>query len=319
MNYLPISDNAARQAIDAFNIWAVYLEACAAAKPYSGGMYWKKEGGYVYLVKTLAGNKQQRLGPRSDETEKVFESFHARKKATEQRLSSLAVALDEAQRQNKAVRAGRAPEIVVKLLNALREAGLEKYFRVVGAHALYAYEAAAGVRIIQGALATQDVDLLWDASRRVEFLVDLERDAGSILSVLQRVDPSFQRRDEALKNESAVNNKGFEVEFLRRENEAGDIHPFQFSATEGDLWPVQARRAAVLAHAPLFSQPVISSTGKMATMHTIDPHTFVKFKRWMAGLEDREVAKRRRDSLQADIVEELLATKMLVCDPLQMK
>jgi hypothetical protein len=312
MNFLPISDNTARQAIDAANIWAEYLRTRAAAKPYAGGMYWKKEGTYEYLVKTLNGNKQQRLGPRSPDTEHTFETFHARKKATEARLSSLTAALDEAQRQNKAVRAGRTPEIVVKLLNALREAGLEKHFRVVGTHALYAYEAAAGVRIAPGALATQDVDLLWDASRRVQFLVDLQRDAGSILAVLQRVDPSFQRRDDALKNESAINDKGFEVEFLRRENEAGDLHPFQFSDNEGDLGPVQARRAVLLAQSPMFSQPVISATGKMATINTVDPRTFVEFKRWMAALADREPAKRRRDALQADTVHELLETKMLV-------
>ena len=118
---------------------------------------------------------------------------------------------------------------------------------------LYAYESMAGVRITQGALATQDVDLLWDASRRVEFMADLQRDAGSILAVLHKVDPSFQRRDDALRNECAINDKGFEVEFLRREVEAGDVHPFRFSDDDGDLWPVQARRAAVLAQSPLFS------------------------------------------------------------------
>jgi len=292
MRFLPISDNTARQAIDSANIWSEYLNALNAAKPYSGGMYWKKEGAYEYLVKTLAGNKQQRLGARSLE-------------------SSLAAALDEAQRQNKAVRAGRTPEIVVKLLNALREAGLEKHFRVVGTHALYAYECAAGVRIVAGAVATQDVNLLWDASRRVEFLVDPQRDVGSVLALLQRVDPSFQRRDDELKNESAINAKGFEVEFLRVENEAGDTRPFQFSNTEGDLRHVQARSEAVLAQSALFSQPVISANGKMATMRTIDPQTFVEFKLWMSGLESREFTQRRRDALQADAVQELLVAKML--------
>lgn len=311
MRFLPVSDNTARQTIDAATLWTEYIRAQAAARPYAGGMYWKKEGAYEYLVKTHSGNRQQRLGSRTPETEQIFASFHARKKSTEARLSSLAAVLDEAQRQNKAVRAGRTPDIVIKLLNALREAGLDRHFRVVGTHALYAYEAAAGVRIAQGALATQDVDLLWDASRRVEFLADLQRDAGSVLALLHRVDPSFQRRDDALKNESAINDKGFEVEFLRCQVEAGDTHPFQFSDDEGDLWPVQARRAAVLAQSPLFSQPVISATGKMATMNTIDPRTFVEFKRWMAGLDDREAVKRRRDLLQADLVQELLEAKML--------
>ncbi|MBK1683124.1 GSU2403 family nucleotidyltransferase fold protein [Rhodoferax fermentans] len=311
MRFLPISDNTARQAIDSANIWSEYLNALDAAKPYSGGMYWKKEGAYEYLVKTLAGNKQQRLGARSLESEHIYAAFHARKKTTTERLSCLAAALDEAQRLNKAVRAGRTPEIVVKLLNALREAGLEKHFRVVGTHALYAYECAAGVRIVASTVATQDVNLLWDASRRVEFLVDPQRDAGSVLALLQRVDPSFQRRDDELNNKSAINAKGFEVEFLRVESEAGDTHPFQFSNTEGDLRHVQARSEAVLAQSALFSQPVISATGKMATMRTIDPQTFVEFKRWTSGLESREVTQRRRDALQADAVQELLVAKML--------
>lgn len=57
MNFVPISDNAARQSIDAINIWTEYQNAKAAAQHYAGGMYWKKEGAYEYLVKTLAGNK----------------------------------------------------------------------------------------------------------------------------------------------------------------------------------------------------------------------------------------------------------------------
>jgi hypothetical protein len=311
MNFLPISENAARQAIDSSTIWTEYLKALDAARPYAGGMYWKKEGAYEYLVKTMAGNKQQRLGARSTETERTYAAFHEHKRSTEQRLSSLSQALDEAQRQNKALRVGRTPDIVVKVLNALREAGLDQHFRVIGTHALYAYESAAGVRVVQGALATLDVDFLWDASRRVKFWADLQRDAGSVLAALRRADPSFKRRDDALKNESAINDKGFEVEFLRRENEKDDIHPFRFSDHEDDLWPVQARRAAVLGHSPLFSQTVISVTGKMATMHTVDPRTFVEFKTWMSTQESRDPIKRRRDALQAKVVEQMLQDRLL--------
>jgi hypothetical protein len=298
MNYQPLSDNAARQAIDASNLWAEYLRARVAAESYVGGMYWTREGAYEYLVKTLRENKQQRLGPRSPETENIFATFHARKTVADARLASLNDALDEAQRQNKAVRAGRTPEIVVRLLNILREAGLEKHFRVLGTHALYAYESAAGVRIATGALARQNVNLLWDSSQKVQFLVDLQRDAGSVLAVLQRANPSFQRRDDALKNDSAFNDKGLQVEFFRCDNEV-------------DLWSVQARRAALLARSPLFSQPVISATGKLATLNTIDPRIFVSFKRWMAGLKDREPVKRRRDVMQADAVQGLMDTNML--------
>jgi hypothetical protein len=51
----------------------------------------------------------------------------------------------------------------------------------------------------------------------------------------------------------------------------------------------------------------------MALMRTIAPSAFVEFKRWMARSAPRRAeAKRRRDSLQADIVQELLDSGLLV-------
>ena len=316
MDYLPISDNAARQVIDATTIWAEYLKALTAARPYAGGMYWKKEGLYEYLVKTHTKNQQERMGARSAQTEKIYTEFHKHKIAKESRLTSLTAALTETQRQNKALKAGRTPEIVVALLNAVREAGLEAHFIVVGTHALYAYETAAGVRIAPGALATQDVDLLWDARKRLQFVLDLGRDAGSVLAVLRRVDPSFRRKSDEGQNESAVNDKGFEVDFIRREAEDADPHPFRFSADEEDLWPVRAQPASLLAQAPAFVHTVISATGKMATMRTVDPKTFVEFKHWMAKhAQHREPIKRRRDLHQAKIVQTLMTEGLLTTSP----
>ncbi|HSM22574.1 MAG TPA: GSU2403 family nucleotidyltransferase fold protein [Rubrivivax sp.] len=181
----------------------------------------------------------------------------------------------------------------------------------VGTNALYAYEAATGVRIVQGALTTQDVDPLWDARRRVQFVTDLERIDTSMLRVLQRVDPSFHRKE--LHNETAINDRGFEVDFLRRVPVDGDPHPFRFSADEEDLWPVQAVRASVLTEAPKFEHVVISATGKMAFMRTVAPRVFVEFKRWMSeSAPQRPQLKRRRDLRQAEIVQALLDEGLLV-------
>lgn len=36
----------------------------AEARKYVGGMYWKRQGEYEYLVKTAPDNRQQRLGAR---------------------------------------------------------------------------------------------------------------------------------------------------------------------------------------------------------------------------------------------------------------
>jgi len=311
MDYLPLSDSAARQSIDAMAVFAEYRRCSAEARRLGGGMYWKRQGNYEYLVRTGRDNRQQRLGPRSPETERTHAAFTQAKQAAQTRLQSLRAALQEAERLNKAVKAGRVPGIVVSLLNTLDVLDLAQHFVVVGTHALYAYEAAAGVRIVQAALATQDVDLLWDARRRVQFMTDLGRTEASMLQILQKVDPSFRRKER--QHETAVNDRGFEVDFLRRMAVDGDPHPFRFSDDEDDLWPVQAQGAAVLTSAPVFEHTVISATGRMALMRTVAPTTFVTFKRWMStSAPARPAMKRRRDLRQAEIVQSMLDEGLLL-------
>ena len=311
MDYLPLSDNASRQVVDSTTIFDEYRKVQDKARPYAGGMYWKRQGDYEYLVKTQPDNRQSRIGPRNEQTERIHAEFTQHKHEIEERLKSLRAALKEAERLNKALKAGRAPAAVVAILQTIEDAGLSDHFTVVGTHALYAYETAAGVRIVQGALATQDVDLLWDARRRVQFVTDLARVDTSMLHVLQRADPTFQRKEG--QNETAINAQGFEVDFLRRQPEDGDPHPFRFSEDEGDLWPVQAVRASVLTSAPRFEHVVISANGSMARMRTVSPDTFVSFKRWMAAeAPNRPPAKRRRDLRQADIVQSLMDEGLLM-------
>ena len=311
MDFLPLPDNAARQIIDSSTVFDEFIRVKAQARPYAGGMYWKRQSGYEYLVKTYPDNRQQRIGPRTSENERIFEQFSRHKLEVEARLKSLRAALTDCERMNKALKAGRVPALVVSILQTIENAGLGEHFTVVGTHALYAYETAAGVRIAQGALATQDVDLLWDARRRVRFMTDIERLDSSMLKVLQRADPTFRRKD--LHNETAINAKGFEVDFLRRQPEGDDPHPFRFSADEDDLWPVQAVRASVLTSAPRFEHVVIAATGRMALMRTIAPQAFVEFKRWMAEkARQRPEPKRRRDRRQAAIVQAMLDEGLLL-------
>jgi len=310
MDYIELSDNAARQAIDSTTIFNEFLRVKAQAQPYIGGMYWKRQGGYQYLVKTQPDNRQRRVGPRTPDSEKIYAEFTTRKRDLEARLQSLRDALTDAERLNKALKVGRVPGIVVSVLQTLEDANLGPHFTVVGTHALYAYESAASVRIVQGALATQDVDLLWDARKRVRFITSLDRLETSMLRVLQRADATFVRKEGQL--ETAINAKGFEVDFLRRQPEGDDPHPFRFSDDEDDLWPVPAVRASVLTNAPRFEQVVMAATGRMTLMRTIAPETFIAFKRWMAAnVPQRLESKRRRDLRQADIVQTLLEQGLL--------
>lgn len=157
MNYHFLPENAVRQFIDSSTVFDELTRARQQAQTYAGSMYWKQQDTYTYLVKTGADKRQSRLGPRSPETEAIYTAFQQNKQAAQARLGTLEQALQEAQRVNRAVRVGRMPTLVVDVLNAIADAGLSAYFTVVGTHALYAYETAAGVRIMPGALATQAI------------------------------------------------------------------------------------------------------------------------------------------------------------------
>lgn len=302
--YLELDELAAQQIINASGIFAEFQRAVQAARPYAGGMYWKRLEGYEYLIKTGKANRQQSLGRRDERTEAIHEEFHRHKAPREERLKTLQASLNEAERFNKAAKAGRVPNVVIAVLRAFERHGLGKHFTVVGTHALFAYEAAAGVRIVQKALATVDVDLLWDARKRVRFETDIQHLDRSVLSLLQEADKTFQRIE--LQKESAANAKGFQVDFLRRMPQDTDPHPYRFSKDPDDLWPVQARRADVLTEASRFESPVIGTNGQMALMRTISPQVFVAFKLWMSEQRDRDPIKRERDGLQAKIVQGLM-------------
>ena len=138
--FLPLPESAVRQLIDSQAVYLEFRRAREAAAKFSGGMYFKREGHYEYLVKTTPDNRQNRLGARNEATEATFQAFTEGKKKAEDRLRSLQQAVTEAARLNKALRVGRVPEVVVAVLNAFDQAGLSEYFTVIGTHALYAYE-----------------------------------------------------------------------------------------------------------------------------------------------------------------------------------
>ena len=93
MNYLPLPDNAARQIIDSMTIFAEHRRVQAEAKKFVGGMYWKRQGEYEYLVKTAADNRQRRLGPRTAETERTYPAFTQREQETDLRQAEIVQAL----------------------------------------------------------------------------------------------------------------------------------------------------------------------------------------------------------------------------------
>ena len=304
MHWHELSDLQKRQYIDAESVFMALRGAEKTAQTVRGSMLWRSVHGKSYLIRTNADNSQKSLGPRSADTEAVYDKFMARKKMSGERISGLRQALQLHQKLNRAHRVGRTPEIVVKILNQLHKSGISEHFTTVGTHALFAYESACGVRFVDEATTTQDIDLLMDTQKHLLLASTLQGRGESLLSTLQKVDPTFDLRDDQLY--TAVNAAGFEVDVIRRQAKDLDPHPLRVTCAERDFWAVQVGNGAQMASAERFAQMVVSTSGHMAMMTTLHPATFSRLKLALSRNPGRDPLKKSRDALQAQAVAQLL-------------
>jgi hypothetical protein len=303
--FFELSESQKRQYIDAETVFIALTQAKKAAAEVRGSMIWRELRGTRTLIRTSASGGQKSLGPHSDETAKLFDSFMSRKSRLEARVKALKTQLVVQQRLNRAHRVGRVPNIVVGVINALENAGVQEHFMVVGTHALYAFEMAAGVRVSEQAMATRDVDMLFDTRKRVSFCTAMKKLDSSLIGLLRKADPSFEVV--ADQHYTARNNDSFEVDIIRRSAAADDPHPMRMSDDEDDFWAIQVSMGEKLQSARHFDQVVVATSGEMALMRTIHPLDFSRIKKLLAQQEFRDANKRGKDTLQANIVTELVA------------
>ena len=304
MYWHELTDLQKRQYIDAESVFMALRDAEKAAQAVRGSMLWRQVSGKTYLIRTNIDNSQKSLGSRSAELDAVYEKFMARKKMSGERVAGLRQTLQLHQKLNRAHRVGRTPEIVVQILNRLYKSCINEHFITVGTHALFAYESACGVRFVDEATTTQDIDLLMDTQKHLLLASTLEGRSESLLSTLQKVDPTFDLRDDQLY--TAINASGFEVDVIRRMAKNHDPHPLQATSNERDFWVVQVANVAQMASSARFSQMVVSASGHMALMITLHPVTFSRLKQALALSPKRDPLKKSRDSLQARAVGELI-------------
>lgn len=293
-----------RELVNARSAWRSFQEARREALQVKGSMVWKQVQGRTYLIRKSAAGAQKSLGARSPETEAMFTSFQARKERAGSRLKAMKARLEEQRRLNRLYRVGRTPVVVVRALAALETAGLADKFMVIGTHAIYAYETAAGVLVDSSAMATRDLDLLFDARRRIAFLADLQKaETKSLIQVLRKADPSFRVMPHQL--QTAVNDDGFEIDVIRREAADKDPHPMQMSGDEDDFWAAQIDQGEKIASGRKFEHLVVAANGEMATMRTLHPLDFVRLKRELAQRKGRDPLKAPKDRLQAELVQQM--------------
>ena len=299
-----ISESQKRQYIDAETVFVALAQAKKAAAEVRGSMFWRELKGTRTLIRSSPAGAQKSLGAHSEATQKLFDSFMQRKTRVELRVKTLKGQLATQQRLNRAHRVGRVPNIVVSLLNVMAKAGIDAHFLVVGTHALYAYEAAAGMRIAEQAMTTRDVDMLFDTRKRLAFFTVMEKLDSSLIGLLRKVDASFEVVED--QHYTARNNDGFEVAIVRRMAHGRDPHPLRMSSAEDDFWAVPVSMGDKLASARRFDQMVVATSGEMALMRTVHPLDFARIKLGLSKQAGRDANKRGKDALQAAIIDTLV-------------
>lgn len=303
--FFDLSESQKRQYIDAETVFVALAQARKAAAEVRGSMFWRDLKGTRTLIRSSASGGQKSLGAHSEATQKLYDSFMLRKSNVEARVKALKAQLATQQRLNRALRVGRVPNIVVSVLNVLEDAGVAAHFLVVGTHALYAFETAAGLRIAEQAMATRDVDMLFDTRKRLAFFTAMQKLDSSLIGLLRKADSSFEVVED--QHYTARNNDGFEVDIIRRMAGEIDPHPLRMSADEDDFWAVQVSMGDKLAAARRFDQVVVATSGDMALMRTVHPLDFARIKLALSQQVDRDANKRGKDALQASLVSAMVS------------
>jgi hypothetical protein len=159
-----------RIAVDTAQLYEHLLELQAEQRTFRGGLYWKAVGGRDYLVRTIGPHRGNRsLGPRSPDTEEAYREFTEAKRNLDERIRS---STQQVARQAKfCVAAGvnRVPRLAADIVRSLDAGGLlGSHLIILGSHAMYAYEMAAGVHFKAGLLQTEDLDTLLNTKSEIE-------------------------------------------------------------------------------------------------------------------------------------------------------
>lgn len=310
MKYKELDNNQLRFQTDIRQTYQAYLEAKEDLARFKGSMKWKKTDSGIYLIRVLdSRGTEKSLGKKDVEKEKIFNAFTAGKADAQTRLDTLKLALARMSGMAKAADLGRLPAIVGKILRRLDEEKLlGDHILVVGTHALYAYEAAAGVQFDSEMLATADVDLLIDSRKQLKLMISDSSVAESgILDLLCKVDKTFKKL--RAQTYTAANDKGFMVDLIKPALSPPWKKDALHEASEHDLNPVEVPNLDWLLSSQRFQSIVVDTAGMPAKMVCPDPRAFAVHKKWISTQAGREVEKKSRDSFQAQAVMELAASK----------
>lgn len=310
MEFQELNNDQRREAVNTQQRYSAYRAAKERADNYRGSMIWNQISGREYLVRSSYDKRgirrQSSLGPRSPDTEKVKDEYERGRTEANDRLKNIKVVLARQAAINHALGLGRVPLLGAKIIRALDATNmLGAGIRVLGTNAIYAYEAAAGVRIDPAVTTTEDIDLLFDSRKGVKFAATEDVPERSLLHLLQKVDRSFEKSGQTFR---AINNEGYLVDLIKPlRNPPWTADEKRIGADPEDLAAAEIEGLAWHESAPPFEAVALDEKGEPLRIVTSDPRVWVAHKLWLSKRQDREPIKRRRDELQACTIAGLVA------------
>lgn len=301
MEFIELDDQQRLNLVNSDQLYRAWRQARDSMQQYRYGMRFVKRGDKRYLIRFIdARGNGRSLGPDSDKTRQILKHFEQGQAQARTKYDGLTERLRTQIRLNRALRIGRLPRAAAEILAAMNDAGLDREFLVVGTHALYAYESMAAVHVDPGALASDDLDLCFDARRPLQLVTDkLQRqNTAGLLGLLARVDKTYTPMS-APGVFRAVNAKGFMVDLITAQRSMSDSDRVTFGAD--DLVAAEVPNLHWLINAPKVEHVTIASNGRPVMMQVPDPRAFALHKAWLSQQSTREPVKRQRDKSQAKI------------------
>ncbi len=298
----PLNEQQRLQYIETHQLWDNYQHARQQVQSYKYGMKWGKAKGREYLIRLQdAQGRGKSMGARSTETEAIYLAFQLGKERSAQRFSQLKQQLAEQARMNKAVRLSRIPQLIARILREMDQRQLFNEFCILGTHALWAYEAMAGVQCKAELLASGDIDLLYDPRKKLS-LTCRKLEKHGLMGLLQRIDSSFI----ALPGQTfrAANADRFMVDLILPPTDMRQPPMATFSPD--DLSGVEVPSLEWLINAPKISVMAIGMDGGPVPLKVPSPQAFAIHKAWLSQQPGRDPVKRPRDLAQAKLVLQLL-------------
>ncbi len=289
MEFVELNPDQRRETVNTQQRFQARQAALARRNAYRGSMVWSTSRGHDYLLRAgydKSGRRRQvSLGPRSEKTENIKAEFERGRDEAEKRFAAIEAAMARQSAVNSALGLGRVPLLSARILRAIDASGLlGAGIRVLGTHAIYAYEAVCGVRLDPGLTTTGDVDLLFDARKSLAFIAMEEVEEASLIRLLRKVDKSFARTEQTFR---AANDEGFLVDLIKPlRTPPWTNEPAKIGEDPADLSAVEIVGLTWHESASSFEAVAIDEKGQPLRIVTSDPRVFAIHKYWLSKRSD---------------------------------